>query len=93
ADTMKKVEQQGDFSLRATVYSSDEIGVSTQAFNTLLDALQLSISETNRVMNQMAAGKFDQRIEAPCRGELATLKQATNDCASSLNGAINELNN
>ena len=93
ADTMKKVEQQGDFSLRATVYSSDEIGVSTQAFNTLLDALQLSISETNRVMNQMAAGKFDQRIEAPCRGELDTLKQATNDCASSLNGAINELNN
>ena len=93
ADTMKKVEQQGDFSLRATVYSSDEIGFSTQAFNTLLDALQLSISETNRVMNQMAAGKFDQRIEAPCRGELATLKQATNDCASSLNGAINELNN
>ncbi|CAD2223056.1 Methyl-accepting chemotaxis protein-like protein [Pseudoalteromonas sp. 3J6] len=93
ADTMKKVEQQGDFSLRATVYSSDEIGVSTQAFNTLLDALQLSISETNRVMNHMAAGKFDQRIEAPCRGELDTLKQATNDCASSLNGAINELNN
>ncbi|QBJ62058.1 methyl-accepting chemotaxis protein [Pseudoalteromonas sp. DL-6] len=93
ADTMKKVEQQGDFSLRATVYSSDEIGVSTQAFNTLLDALQLSISETNRVMNQMAEGKFDQRIEAPCRGELDTLKQATNDCASSLNGAINELNN
>ncbi|TMO86521.1 HAMP domain-containing protein, partial [Pseudoalteromonas ruthenica] len=86
ADTMKKVEQQGDFSLRATVYSSDEIGVSTQAFNTLLDALQLSISETNRVMNQMAADKFDQRIEAPCRGELDTLKQATNDCASSLNG-------
>ncbi|WP_409424707.1 MULTISPECIES: methyl-accepting chemotaxis protein [unclassified Pseudoalteromonas] len=93
ADTMKKVEQQGDFSLRATVYSSDEIGESTQAFNTLLDALQLSISETNRVMNQMAAGKFDQRIEAPCRGELDTLKQATNDCASSLNDAINELNN
>ena len=51
ADTMKKVEQQGDFSLRATVYSSDEIGVSTQAFNTLLDALQLSISFTNTFEN------------------------------------------
>ncbi|WP_404340760.1 methyl-accepting chemotaxis protein [Pseudoalteromonas mariniglutinosa] len=91
-NTMKSVEQQGDFSLRATVHSNDEIGISTQAFNSLLAALQLSISETNHVMNKMASGKFDERIHAPCRGELATLKQATNHCANALSEAISELN-
>ncbi|RXF02529.1 methyl-accepting chemotaxis protein [Pseudoalteromonas sp. PS5] len=91
-DTMKSVEQEGNFSLRAPVHSVDEIGLSAQAFNSLLDALQLSITEANRVMNQMASGKFDDRIKVPCRGELETLKEATNHCANTLNRAISELN-
>ncbi|WP_017218348.1 methyl-accepting chemotaxis protein [Pseudoalteromonas sp. NJ631] len=91
-ETMKSVEQEGNFSLRAPIRSHDEIGNSAQAFNSLLDALQLSITEANRVMNQMASGKFDDRIKVPCRGELETLKEATNHCANTLSRAISELN-
>ncbi|MEI5639920.1 MULTISPECIES: methyl-accepting chemotaxis protein [unclassified Pseudoalteromonas] len=91
-NTMQAVEQRGDFSLRAPVHNHDEIGNSAAAFNSLLEALQQSLSETNRVMDKMAAGKFDDRINVSCRGELDTLKQSTNHCASTLSKAIAGLN-
>ncbi|KAF7785641.1 hypothetical protein PRUB_a4364 [Pseudoalteromonas rubra] len=90
-NTMRQVEQEGDFALRTKIDINDEIGRCGQAFNSLLDALQLSISETNRVMDRMAAGRFDDRISAPCKGELDTLKRATNDCAQSLQSALSDI--
>ncbi|MCF6441660.1 methyl-accepting chemotaxis protein [Pseudoalteromonas luteoviolacea] len=91
-NTMREVQTRGDFSLRADVSSRDEIGQSAQAFNSLLDALQLSISEANRVLNQMAKGTFNDRISVPCNGELKELKEATNECSSSLQTALAEIN-
>lgn len=91
-DTMRHVQQQGDFSTRSTVLSKDEIGESASAFNSLLDELQNSISQTNTVMNKMAQGEFNHRITTTCKGELNTLKQATNNCAHSLEQAMSELN-
>ncbi|TMO64459.1 methyl-accepting chemotaxis protein [Pseudoalteromonas aurantia] len=90
--TMRLVEQQGNFSLRTPISSGDEIGNCAQAFNSLLEAIQLSITATNSVMNQLASGNFNYRIEVSCRGELDSLKQATNNCASTLSDAISELN-
>jgi methyl-accepting chemotaxis protein len=90
--TMRRVEKEGDFSLRAPVSSKDEIGRCAVAFNSLLEALQTSISASNRVLNQMADGKFHDRIKVECKGELNTLKQATNNCANSLDVAIGEIN-
>ncbi|CCQ10650.1 putative methyl-accepting chemotaxis protein [Pseudoalteromonas luteoviolacea B = ATCC 29581] len=91
-NTMKNVEAQGDFSLRANVLSQDEIGSSAMAFNGLLDALQSSISEANTVMNHLAKGEFGHRITGECNGELALLKDATNHCAASLEEAMQEIN-
>ena len=91
-NTMRHVEQQGDFSVRSPVLSKDEIGSTASAFNSLLGALQSSISQTNTVMNKMAAGEFNHRITVVCKGELESLKQATNNCASSLEQAMTELN-
>ncbi|MBD1558363.1 HAMP domain-containing protein [Vibrio sp. S9_S30] len=91
-ETMQQVEKEGRFSIRAPVTSHDEIGQSAEAFNSLLHALQQSISETNDVMNDMASGKFSKRIHVHCIGELETLKQATNHCANSLDTAISDIN-
>jgi methyl-accepting chemotaxis protein len=90
--TMRRVEKEGNFSLRAPVSSKDEIGRCAVAFNSLLEALQTSISASNRVLNEMADGKFQDRIKVECKGELNTLKQATNNCANSLDMAIGEIN-
>ena len=92
AKTIQRVEQEGDFSLRAPVQSSDEIGETAKVFNSMLEALQASINETNKVMDKISHGDFSQRIEVSCRGELDTLKQATNYCASALDSAISEIN-
>ncbi|WP_171044203.1 methyl-accepting chemotaxis protein [Pseudoalteromonas aurantia] len=91
-NTMRRVEQEGDFSIRAPIASKDEIGQSAHAFNSLLDELQQSISETNLVMDEIASGCFSKRIKAQCKGELATLKESTNNCADSLDIAITEIN-
>ncbi|CAH9065720.1 hypothetical protein PSECIP111951_03425 [Pseudoalteromonas holothuriae] len=90
--TMRRVENEGDFSLRAPKTTHDEIGESAHAFNSMLDALQVSLNATNRVMNKMAEGCFSDRIEVECKGELNTLKQATNHCTSTLDTAIGEIN-
>ncbi|ALO40660.1 methyl-accepting chemotaxis protein [Pseudoalteromonas phenolica] len=90
--TMRRVEKEGDFSLRAPITSKDEIGRCAVAFNSLLEALQTSISASNRVLNEMAEGKFHDRIKVECKGELDTLKKATNNCANSLDIAIGEIN-
>lgn len=91
-DTMRHVEQRGDFSIRSPVLSKDEIGSSASAFNCLLDALQSSISQTNMVMNKMAEGEFNHRITVDCKGELDLLKSATNNCADALEQAMGQLN-
>jgi methyl-accepting chemotaxis protein len=91
-NTMRQVEREGDFSIRAPVISKDEIGHSAQVFNSLLDTLQNAISATNLVMHELASGRFSKRIEVQCKGELETLKQATNHCANSLDIAIGEIN-
>lgn len=92
ANTIQRVEQEGDFSLRAPVQSADEIGQTAQVFNSMLEALQASISETNQVMDKLSHGDFSQRINVNCRGELDALKQATNYCADSLDTAMAEVN-
>ena len=89
---LTKVEQSSDFSQRMTQLSKDEVGLTGQAFNQMLDAQQRAIREVNLVVGAIAAGNFDTRIQTELRGDLAVMKAAVNESAQSVKVTMAALN-
>ncbi|PCJ39356.1 MAG: hypothetical protein COA99_10445 [Moraxellaceae bacterium] len=81
---MKAVEENGDFSLRTEVVSSDEVGQSSQAFNSLVQSIQATVNDVNMVMVEMAEGNFSRRVTVELKGDLHSLKEATNNSLGSV---------
>jgi len=91
---LSTVEKTSDFSQRMTQLGKDEVGLTGQAFNQMLDAQQRAIREVNQVVAAIAAGNFDTRIQTELRGDLAAMKTAVNDSAQSVKvtmAALNEM--
>lgn len=81
---LSDVEKTSDFSKRMALTGRDEVGLTGQAFNQMLDAQQRAIREVNQVVAAMAAGDFDTRIRTDLRGDLAAMKIAVNGSAESV---------
>jgi len=91
AEAIQQIEQSGDFSTRVKVLSRDEVGAMATALNTLLEQLQLSIGESNRVVGQVAQGDFEHRVELELQGDLAMLKSGINGSADSVERTMTAL--
>nr|WP_315227122.1 methyl-accepting chemotaxis protein [uncultured Limnohabitans sp.] len=89
---LSDVEKTSDFSKRMTQHGRDEVGLTAQAFNQMLDAQQRAIREVNQVVAAIAAGNFDTRIQTELRGDLAAMKSAVNDSAQSIKETMGALN-
>jgi len=89
---LSDVEKTSDFSKRMTQISRDEVGLTAQAFNQMLDAQQRAIREVNQVVAAIAAGNFDTRIQTELRGDLAAMKTAVNTSAQSVKMTMAALN-
>ena len=88
AQTIRKVEQNGDYSARLEVLSNDEIGSASNDVNQLLQAIQDALTETKKVVKKMAAGDFSGRVNMDLRGDLADLKLAINSSAEQTQSSI-----
>lgn len=55
AQTMKRVTEQNDLTLRIATISDDELGVSSQAFNSMLDKFQNILSHMNGSSEQISS--------------------------------------
>ncbi|NPA71614.1 MAG: HAMP domain-containing protein [Gammaproteobacteria bacterium] len=88
---VNSISQKGDFSQRIPVESKDEIGVVAVAINEMVETLQKTIAESNRVMNAVASGDFSQRIKGHSKGDLETLQQAVNNSTQSVDHTMSEL--
>ena len=73
-----QVSKEGKFNQRLKVTSKDELGQSTQAFNLLMDSMELAIGEVKEVVSKLARGDTSGRINADLKGDLAQLKNDTN---------------
>ncbi|MEZ8141985.1 MULTISPECIES: methyl-accepting chemotaxis protein [Enterovibrio] len=82
--SLKTVSRCGDYSLRLDVKGNDEISQSSEAFNSLMTATQSALSEINTVMAKISEGDLSIRIQGDYRGDLLSIKEATN---RSLNNA------
>jgi methyl-accepting chemotaxis protein len=81
---LSDVEKTSDFSKRMPQIGKDEVSLTAQAFNQMLDAQQRAIREVNQVVSAIAAGDFDSRIKTDLRGDLADMKTAVNNSAESI---------
>lgn len=87
-NTIRTVEQNGDFSARLAITSEDEIGQASKAVNQLLQATQDALADTKSVMRKMSSGDFTGRVSRDLRGDLNDLKQAINDSAAQTQTSI-----
>jgi|GEM_PF-107149 methyl-accepting chemotaxis protein len=83
-EAIQEVVNEGTLSRRTEVLTQDGIGDIATSFNTLLEKLQVSISETNKVVAGVAQGVYTDRVTADLKGDLLTLKEGVNGSADSV---------
>ncbi len=94
ANKMVEVRRDNDFSARVEVHSKDEIGAAGNAFNELIEAVQNAIADGIDAVSNVAAGKFDRKVEVEVSGDLDQLKQGINTSVDNMKitmGALYEL--
>ncbi len=89
--SIENVTESGEFKHFANMTGKDEIAQMSRSFDTLLHHLQTTITESNTVINAIAKGDFDQRIQAELKGDLNTLKKGINYSAENINETMTEL--
>lgn len=76
--TVSQVEQSSDYSVRVNESSTDEIGQTSAAFDSLMIAMESVIKEINTVMASVAQGDFTFEVKSEQQGDLDTLKVSIN---------------
>ena len=86
-----QVTQTGDFSQRIEALRQDEISLTAQAFNQLLEAQQSAIAQVNEVVVGLSEGDFSRRVSMTLRGDLGVMKEAVNASAQRIQETMDEL--
>jgi len=83
-DAITNVIRSGHFSNAIPITRMDELGVLTHRFNELIENLEKSITESNTVISEIAAGDFKKRVKGEYVGDLDNLKAGINAAAVKL---------
>jgi methyl-accepting chemotaxis protein len=78
-EAAQNVSQNFDYGTRIEVAQDDEVGATARAFNTLLQAQQTAIAQVNKVVQHLADGELNQRIEGKLQGDLGQMQRAINN--------------
>lgn len=76
--TATTIGQTGDLSHRIPVTSKDELGQASVELNKLFEQMNGAINDVIGVMNNVACGKFDKRVEVGDKGQFLELKDDVN---------------
>ena len=90
-ESLVKIDQTGDYSIKVDHASKDEVGAAAQALNNLMANLQQALNNTNQVVGSLSKGDFSQRIDGSYAGDLARLQQGVNSSADSISQTMSEL--
>jgi methyl-accepting chemotaxis protein len=91
-EAAQRVSQNFDYSTRIEISQNDEVGETARAFNTLLQAQQTAIAQVNRVVQHLANGELNQRIEGDLQGDLAVMKEAINNSLDTVQRTMSGFN-
>ncbi len=90
-ETILKATNEHSLSPRIKLYREDEFGQIAEAYNSMMQIMQSSISETNDVTKMTAAGYFDRRIAIEMHGDFSILKETINETIHKNFRSINSL--
>ncbi|QKI90083.1 methyl-accepting chemotaxis protein [Thiomicrorhabdus xiamenensis] len=90
-ETMKNIQQSGDFSQRHPVSGKDEIAEAAQALNHLMQSLDMAFKEIRLVMHSISQGQFNLRVNSDLHGDLSDLKEDINLSAQSVETTMQAL--
>ncbi|MDG6774029.1 methyl-accepting chemotaxis protein [Thiomicrorhabdus sp. ZW0627] len=88
AETVDKIAQTGDLSHRVDVRGKDELALISAAMNTLFDRMNRVIEDVVEVMEEVAEGKFDRRVEVGKRGQFMRLRDGVNNSLGQINAMM-----
>ncbi len=89
SETVLSAEKNGDFSVRAKVFSKDEIGKTASGFNSLMEVMQAAFGDVNRVMEAVSQRDLTRRIENDYGGNLQGA--AINEAIIMLNQSVKQV--
>ena len=77
-DTMLKIGETGDLSHRIPLYGKDELTITASAINALLDDISVATGGVTEVLQEIASGQFDRRVECELKGDFLRMKTEVN---------------
>ena len=90
-NNMAKIVQTGDFSIRNTISSKDEVGQTSQAINQLLEQIGKALKDANQTVHAISQGDFTTRIQDHYQGDLDKLKTGINSSAEVISAVMDNL--
>ncbi|WEJ63080.1 methyl-accepting chemotaxis protein [Thiomicrorhabdus lithotrophica] len=87
-NTINNVSENSNFSARIAENATHPSVIAT---NSLLSSIESAFKQINEVMNAIASGRFNQRIQQEFSGDLGTLKQSVNNTAQSVTDTMASL--
>lgn len=85
------ITQSNDFATRLDVKYNDEVGQVLQSFNHLTLNLKTIFDETNRQLQKVADGEFDQQVEVEAQGDLLRFTDNVNASIHSVAATMHSL--
>ena len=90
---INKIAESFDLSLRVKVRGSDEIALTSTAFNRMLQVIADALVEVNVTMESLAQGDFSKPVQASLKGDMDKLKASVNTSLTRIESTIATLNN
>ena len=90
--SMNQISNSFDLSQRVNVQGSDEIAMTSESFNRMMQVIGDALKEVNAVMASLAEGDFSKPVQAVLKGDMDTLKSSVNTSLARVENTINTLN-
>ncbi len=90
---INKIAESFDLSHRVKVRGSDEIALTSTAFNRMLQVIADALVEVNVTMESLAQGDFSKPVQASLKGDMDKLKTSVNTSLTRIESTIATLNN
>ncbi len=91
--SMNKISESFDLKHRVKVLGSDEIAITSNSFNRMLQVIGDALEEVNTTMASLAQGDFSKPVKASLKGDMDKLKTSVNTSLALVESTIATLNN